>query len=255
VITSPVTESGLPKIRKIVDLGHELWNGMPNLGANVAAFWPQETHQLTRASSKNRVSYTSRMILVNEHIGTHLDVPVHFYEPGDSVEKIPLTKLILPGHMLDLTHRGPGEAITIADFEQAEAKSGRPIGPGYAIIARTGAEKVWAQGEFWAERPYIPVETGQWLIDKKIDLFATDLIGMDITEVKLPPDASPADREEAEGFWWPFHTLMLTAGISMIQQLCNLDQLVGEEEFLLVALPLKMRDGTGSPIRPVALVF
>lgn len=99
------------------------------------------------------------------------------------------------------------------------------------------------------------METGQWLIDQKIDLFCTDLIGMDITEVHLPPGASAADREEAEGFFWPFHTLMLTAGVCMVQQLCNLEELAGEKEFLLVVLPLKMRDGTGSPLRPVALVF
>ena len=136
---------------------------------------------------------------------------------------------------------------------QAAEKSGRPVGPGTAVIAWTGADRVWAQEGFATDRPYIPVETGQWLIDQKVDLFATDLIGMDITEVHLPPGASAADREEAEGFFWPFHTLMLTAGICMVQQLCNLDQLVGEE-FLLVVLPLKMRGGTGSPVRPVALV-
>lgn len=244
----------LPKVKRIVDLGHEMWNGMPNLGANVAAFWPQETHELTRMLSKGRVSYTSRMVLVNEHIATHLDVPVHFYEQGDTVEKIPLSKLILPGHLLDLTHRKPGEAITIDDFRKAAEKTGRPIGPGTAVIAWTGADKVWSQEGFVSERPYVPVETGQWLIDQKIDLFCTDLIGMDITEVHLPPDASPEDKEEAAGFFWPFHVLMLTAGICCVQQLCNLDQLVGEE-FLLVVLPLKMREGTGSPVRPVALVF
>lgn len=242
------------QIKRIVDLGHELWNGMPNLGANVAAFWPQETHELTRKLSSGRVSYTSRMMLINEHIATHLDVPVHFFEPGASVEKIPLSRLILPGHLLDLTSKKPGEAITVEDLRAAAAKTDHPIGPGYAVIAWTGADRVWATDGFVSERPYVPVETAEWLIEQKIDLFCTDLIGMDITEVNVGPNASAADREEADGFFWPFHTVMLTAGIPMVQQLCNLDELVGEE-FLLVVLPLKMRDGTGSPVRPVALVF
>jgi kynurenine formamidase len=46
----------------------------------------------------------------------------------------------------------------------------------------------------------------------------------------------------------------LKAGIRMVQQLCNLDQLAGKE-FLFVVLPLKMRDGTASPARPVGIVL
>ena len=48
--------------------------------------------------------------------------------------------------------------------------------------------------------------------------------------------------------------MWLEAGICMVQQMCNLGVLVGKE-FLLVAAPLKMRDGTGCPVRPIALVL
>jgi arylformamidase len=55
-------------------------------------------------------------------------------------------------------------------------------------------------------------------------------------------------------WWWPTHAIWLRNGICMVQQLCRLDRLVGKE-FLFVCLPLKMRDGTGCPVRPVALVM
>ncbi len=74
-------------------------------------------------------------------------------------------------------------------------------------------------------------------MDRGISLFATDLIGMD-------------DPDE---WWWPTHAIWLSSGIPMVQQLCNLDRLENKE-FLFVALPLKMRDGTGCPVRAVALV-
>jgi kynurenine formamidase len=75
------------------------------------------------------------------------------------------------------------------------------------------------------------------LVAQGVTLFGTDLIGLD------NPDE-----------WWePTHTAFLKGGLPMVQQLCNLERLEGKE-FLLVVLPMKMRGGTGSPVRPVALV-
>ena len=74
-------------------------------------------------------------------------------------------------------------------------------------------------------------------MERQITLFCTDLVGMD-------------DPDE---WWWPTHRIWLENGICMVQQLCNLAALDGND-FLFVCLPLKMRGGTGSPLRPVALV-
>lgn len=74
-------------------------------------------------------------------------------------------------------------------------------------------------------------------MDRGITLFATDLIGMD-------------DPTE---WWWPSHTIWLKANVCMVQQLANLDRLVGKD-FLFVCLPLKMRGGTGCPVRATAIV-
>ena len=180
----------------------------------------------------------SRMMLMAEHCGTHLDAPRHFDEAGLSVAQVPLEQLVLPGHLLDLTHRRNGEAITIGDFEAAEAKSGRAIGGGAAVICWTGCDKEWGTPGWVKNRPFVPTDSAQWLVDRGITLFATDLIGMD----------DPAE------WWWPTHAIWLRNGVCMVQQLCRLDRLVGKG-FLFVCLPLKMRDGTGCPVRPVALVM
>jgi arylformamidase len=58
------------------------------------------------------------------------------------VATIPVEQLCLPGHLLDLTHRKLGEAITVNDFEEAEKASGTPVGPGTALICWTGVDKV-----------------------------------------------------------------------------------------------------------------
>jgi len=224
--------------KEIVDLGHELYNGMPNVGGAPVVFWPVQTIAKLRQLSGGKVGIESRMMLLAEHCGTHLDVPRHFVVGGTAVNDVPLERLILPGHLLDLTHRKNGEAITIADLEAAERKSGRRIGGGTAVVCWTGTDKDWGKGNWMMERPFVPTTTAEWLVERKITLFATDLMGMD-------------DPSE---WWWPSHEIWLRNGICMVQQLCNLDKLAGKE-FLFVCLPLKMRDGTGCPVRPAALIL
>ena len=66
----------------------------------------------------------SKMMLLPEHCGTHLDVPRHCLADGTDVAGVALERLVLPGHLLDLTAKAKGEAISIADLETAEQKSG-----------------------------------------------------------------------------------------------------------------------------------
>ena len=227
----------LPVVREIVDLSHAMYSNMPNIGGQVT-FFPIDDHAYLSQITGGAMAMESRMILMPEHCGTHLDAPRHCDAKGASVEQLPLERLVLPGHLLDLTHRGPGEAITIADFEAAEEKSGQAIGPGRACICWTGSDRDWGREGFATERPHVPVDAAQWLVERGIPLFCTDMIGMD-------------DPNE---WWWPTHAMWNRQGVSMVQQLCRLERLAGKE-FLFVCLPLAMKDGTGCPVRAAALVF
>jgi kynurenine formamidase len=223
---------------EIIDLSHDFYQGMPNIAGLAVNFWNVETIDHTRKISGGKLGIESRMILLPEHCGTHLDAPRHFDKDGLTVDQLPLEGLILSGHLLDLTHKKNGEAISIDDLKEAEEKSGEEIGPGKATVVWTGVDDNWGKPGFHLDRPFVPVSTAEWLVERKISLFCTDLIGMD-------------DPSE---WWWPTHEIWLKNGICMCQQLCNLDQLQGKE-FIFAALPLKMRNGTASPVRPVALVL
>ena len=223
-------------VKKIIDLSHELYDGMPNLGGWKVAFPQIDSFERTGQLTQGRHSYQSKMMLLPEHCGTHLDAPIHFIKDGLAINEVPLEQLVLPGHLLDFTHKKNGEAITIADFEAAERQSGRKVGPGVALVCWTGTDKVWGQPGFGTARPYVPPESAQWMVERKVTLFATDLIGMD----------------NPEQWWDPTHLVWLSNGICMVQQLKNLDKLVGKQ-FLFVALPIKIRGGSGCPIRAVAL--
>ena len=224
--------------KEIIDLGHEMFHDMPNIGGAQVAFWPISSFTKLETISGGKLSMESRMMLMPEHCSTHLDVPRHCVQGATDVAGVPLERLVLPGHLLDLTHKGHGEAISISDLEAAVRKSGHPIEPGTALLVWTGTDRDWGKPGFTSERPYIPVETATWLVDRQITLFGTDLIGMD-------------DPDE---WWWPTHRAWLEAEICMVQQMCNLGALVGKA-FVLVVVPLKVRDGTGIPVRPIALVM
>jgi len=223
---------------EVIDLSHEISEGMANIAGWTTAFPVIDTIAKTKTLSQGKAGYSARFIFMAEHNGTHLDVPRHFVDGAASVDEIPLSSLILPGHLLDLTHRKIGEPITVADFEAAEEKSGRRVAPGTAVMCWTGVDKVWGQQNMNRLRPYIPAETAMWMVERKVSLFATDLIGMD------NPDE-----------WWdPTHLAWLDNGICMVQQLCNLDQLV-DKNFLFLAFPIKVVGGTGCPVRAAALVL
>ncbi|MEZ5102364.1 MAG: cyclase family protein [Thermoleophilia bacterium] len=224
-------------ILEVVDLSHELFDGMPNIGGNPVSFGVIYSFDETRTLTQGKCVMQGRLIVMPEHCGTHFDAPGHFVEGAATTAQFPLERCVLPGHLLDLTHRQRGEAITIADLEAAEERSGRQIGPGAATIVWTGADAYWGEEGYTSHRQYVPTDTATWLVERGITMFCTDLIGMD----------DPAE------WWWPTHRIWLENDIPMVQQLCNLDRLVGRE-FTFVALPLPMRNGTGSPVRAVALV-
>jgi arylformamidase len=233
----PEKESAMT-VTEVIDLSHELFDGMPNIGANPVTFGPLYTFAGVREMSGGRFAMQGNLIVMPEHCGTHLDAPAHFVDGGTSTADLDLSGLVLPGHLLDLRHKARGEAISPEDLDAAAAKSGRDIGPGRAMIVWTGADAYWGKEDYATHRPYLPTSTANWLVDRKISLFCTDLVGMD----------DPAE------WWCPTHETWLRAGIPMVQQLCNLDRLEGKD-FVFCALPLKMRTGTGSPVRAAALVL
>jgi kynurenine formamidase len=223
---------------EVVDLSHPMTEGMRNGGGWTVAFPIMDNFERTRVMTDGKAAYETRMMLFPEHCGTHLDAPRHYHEPGPAIDALPLEQLIVPGQLLDLTHKKVGEPITIADLEAAEARSGSRIGPDAAPVVWTGSDRWWGTEEMKTHRPHVPVPTAQWLVDRGIKLFATDMIGMD----------DPAE-------WWdPTHYVWLSNGVCMVQQLTNLGRLVGRE-FLLTAFPMKVVGATGCPVRAVALVM
>lgn len=190
---------------------------------------------------------------VGEHTGTHFDAPVHWVTgkdlPNNTVDAVPPADLVAPAVVIDVSAKcaaDPDYLLTVADIEAWEAQHGR-IPPRHWVLLRTDWSKLPAdrytnRKEDGAHTPGPSAEAVRFLIDERdAHGFGVETIGTDAGQAHLLDPAYPA------------HTLFHAAGRYGLQCLENLDQLppVGA---LILAAPLKIKGGSGSPLRVLALV-
>jgi kynurenine formamidase len=192
-------------------------------------------------------------LTIGEHVGTHLDAPIHWVtgKDGADVSALAPTQLIGPACVVDKTaetETDPGYLLTAADLEAWETENGR-IPDNAWVLLRTG----WGSraqdeaaflnvGENGPVTPGPDVEASQWLAgERNISGFGVETVGI--------------DAGAAGGFDPPFplHNLLLGAGRLGLTQLANLDRLPVTGALIVVS-PLKLVGGTGSPSRVFAFV-
>ena len=192
-------------------------------------------------------------LTIGEHVGTHLDAPIHWVtgKDGADVGSIGPDQLIGPACVIDKTaetESTPGYLLTVADLEAWEAEHGR-VPEGAWVLFRTG----WGSraqdeaaflnvGENGPETPGPDVEASRWLAhERNISGFGVETVGI--------------DAGAAGGFDPPFplHNFLLGAGRLGLTQLANLDRLPLAGALLVVS-PLRLVGGTGSPSRVFAFV-
>ena len=192
-------------------------------------------------------------LTIGEHVGTHLDAPIHWVtgKDGADVGSITPQTLVGPACVIDKTaetESDHGTLLTVADLEGWEAHNGR-IPDGAWVLFRTGwgsraqdQEAFLNVGENGPETPGPDVDASRWLAtERAISGFGVETVGI--------------DAGAAGGFDPPFplHNFLLGAGRLGLTQLANLERLPLTGALLVVA-PLRLVGGTGSPSRVYAFV-
>ena len=192
-------------------------------------------------------------LTIGEHVGTHLDAPIHWVtgKDGADVGSITPQTLVGPACVIDKTaetESDHGTLLTVADLEGWEADNGR-IPDGAWVLFRTGwgsraqdQEAFLNVGENGPETPGPDVDASRWLANERaISGFGVETVGI--------------DAGAAGGFDPPFplHNFLLGAGRLGLTQLANLERLPLTGALLVVA-PLRLVGGTGSPSRVYAFV-
>ncbi|WP_440121054.1 cyclase family protein [Tenacibaculum sp. Ill] len=198
--------------------------------------------------------YSANNFSTAEHGGTHIDAPIHFAEKGQTVDEIPLEKLIGSAIKIDVSSKtlnNPNYLIKIDDFLAWENKEKIKIPNGSIILLETGFSKYYPdkvkymgtdeRGEDAIKKLHFPglsKEAAKWLIEER----NINAIGIDTPSI---------DYGQSEYF--ESHVILLSKNIPAFENLTNLDKLpsIG---FKIIALPMKIKNGSGAPLRIVAIV-
>ena len=256
---------------KVYDLGVELFVGMPTCCAPFGdpTFQIWMTHIPTRGGAKELLSYSGDAMSLYTHTGTHIDTLNHFGLHGkiwnqvsadealgvrgwtkSGADKYP--PIVARGVLIDVasakkvTHLPSSYAITVADLQEALKQQGTTLQPGDVVLTRTGVMALWPDPAKYrlADQPGLSLEAAQWLVEKQKAM----LLGADNFGVESFPSKDPEN-------FVPVHTyLQAEQGVSLLEALW-LEDLAKDRayEFLFIASPLKLRGGTASPIRPIAI--
>jgi kynurenine formamidase len=224
---------------KIVDLSRELYHRVPTYPGHppvIHGVW--KSHEDAFAESGQVWGLSSMFISMPDHAGTHIDAPRHFGKSGIPINEYPLEKCIVPGICLDLRHIAPRAEITASDLEAAVKQTGLAVPKSGTVLLCTGHHARTFPGKDYAtENSGVNVAATEWLADRGVVHFGIDSM-------------RPGPMGDVNLL---VHKACLDLDITHIESLCNLEALLGEGQFTFIGLPMKMRDGTASPIRAVAV--
>jgi kynurenine formamidase len=188
-----------------------------------------------------------------EHTGTHFDAPVHWVtgRGGEDVASVPPAKLVGPAAVLDFSAQvaeNPDFLVQIDDIKAWESQHG-PLPAGGWLLVRTGWDaRAHSQSEFLnadEDGPHTPglsAECAKWVAQE------SPVIGMGVETV-----GSDAGAAATFDPMFPCHSFMHGAGKYGLTQLRNLDRLPPTGA-VVIACPLRIVSGSGSPARVLALV-
>ena len=197
--------------------------------------------------------YSAYNISTSEHGGTHLDAPIHFAENGQTADQIPLERLVGPVVVLDVSAKAETDRdylVSVADLQSWEQEHGT-LPDDVMLLINTGSAKLWPDAEAYmgtAERgsdavaklhfPGIDPELAAYLVDKH----NIKAVGIDTPSI---------DYGQSTDF--RTHRVLFAANIPGFENVAAVDQLPSKGAFV-VALPMKIRGGSGGPLRIIAWI-
>lgn len=225
---------------QLIDLSQEIFQGMSVFPMHQPTFiMTNMTHEENMAQTgSDTLGFSARNLLISEHGGTHSDGVWEYKPTGLTIDKMPLEYFWGSAICVDLTHIPATRSIEPHDLEQAVDRAGLTIQPGDIFLMYTGHfDRNFNTDKWQTEYSGLSYAGAKWLADKGVVN-----IGVDAPAIDHPDDLD-----------FSGHLVCGEYDITNTENLCNLDKVVGRR-FLYMGLPLKIRDGSGSPIRAVALL-
>ncbi|GAB4116342.1 MAG: cyclase family protein [Acidobacteriota bacterium] len=197
--------------------------------------------------------YSAYSFCTAEHGGTHLDAPVHFAQGAPAADQVPLDRLLGQAAVVDVVEQAGRDRdylIQVADFEAWEQQHGR-LPEGVILLLRTGFSQYWPDRvrylgtdrrgpEAVAELhfPGLAPDAARWLVAER----SVRAVGIDTASI----DYGQSRLFEA-------HRILFAAEIPVFENVAALDRLPATGAFV-IGLPMKIRGGSGGPLRIIAVL-
>lgn len=177
--------------------------------------------------------YNLEMLFLSSHTGTHVDAPFHFLRNGKKIHQIDPGRFLREAVLVRVRAK-PDYSITKSDIVIHERRFGK-IPDHSTVVFATGWNDRAQRADFFERNPGLSDSAARYLASKR-----TNLVGIDSPSV----DAGSNGRFSA-------HQILLKNDVLILENLCNLSKIMSSR-FRLAAIPLKLQNATGSPVRAIA---
>ncbi len=224
---------------EVVDLSQILEEQIPAFPVHAKYF-----HNLWGAPWLGTRSLNYQLVM-SEHSGTHVDAPAHFFNDSKprthiTIEQVPPGRLLGRGVRLDCLNKKEGDYVSGEFIRSWEAQHGA-LAADDIVLFNFGWSARWQlrpqDGRYTTDWPGVSMDAAQYLAVKSVAAIGVDTLSPD------PPAALASN---------PIHAYVLENHVLIVENLTNLERL--PDFFLFLAIPLKIKGGSGSPIRALAFL-
>ncbi|MGE0158806.1 MAG: cyclase family protein [Gemmatimonadales bacterium] len=232
------------------------WIDLTHAFSASTIYWPTDTagfrlQELAYGPTPGGWFYASYAFSSAEHGGTHLDAPVHFAEGRLTTDQIPLSGLIGPAAVVDVSDRADRDyLVSVEDLTSWEAEHGE-LPNGGILLLRTGWGALWESRTAYLGTPRVGPKAVADLHFPGLSEEAAAWLAASRGVVAVGIDTPSIDRGQSADF--RAHVILYAENISGFENVANLDLLPATGSFV-VALPMKIEGGSGGPLRIVAFV-
>jgi len=197
--------------------------------------------------------YSAYRYSAAEHGGTHLDSPVHFAKGHNTIDQIPLEQLMGSAIVIDVTAQcatNPDYLVSVGDIESWEKRNGK-IPAGTIVLLRTGYGKFYPDRKKYLGTEERGAEAVAKLHFPGLDPAAARWLTQNRSIKAIGLDTASIDYGQSQLF--ETHRTLFEKNIPAFENVANLDQLP-VKGFSVIALPMKIKGGSGGPLRIIAIL-
>jgi kynurenine formamidase len=182
--------------------------------------------ELVQVADVRQDESTNFEVRTGMHVGTHLDGPLHMIAGGKKLSEMAVEKFFGRGVLLDVRRESE---ITASVLDNIELRAGD------ILFLLTGIGQAFGQADYFEQYPKISLGFAQKLVEAQVCM-----LGLDASTPDMPP--------------FPIHKILLQNEILILENLTNLEELLGVAEFEIIALPTKF-EADSAPARVVAKIL